>query len=259
MKFSLSGRCVLGGGGLLKENAEFLPLAGELGFDGVDLRWEQMNPTLPRAKVDEAKDLCSKHGLEVAALNSKSLAADDFKPVLELAKELGCGRIRVSGDIPTIQAAADMAKPYGIRLGVQMHTNGNYETVALAKDTLAEIGRDNYGVVIEPANLYMAGDAFTAENFALIADKIFWCHIQSLIVFPLDQAKGKLTLLDGTQVGYTRVPIRENTGCGLLEFFASLKAVGFNDYINCLEPVPETDDWRGFFADYLAYLREMAG
>jgi len=260
MKFSLSGRCVLSSEGLLKPNAEFLQFAADLGFDGVDLRREQCNPDMPPAEIAEIKSRCSDLGLEVAALNAKGISAeakDDFTKLLDIAQDLGCGRIRASGDVPTVQAAAELAKPDGIRLGVQMHTNGDYETVALAKETLAEIGRANFGVVIEPANLYMAGDEFSAANFSQIADHIFWCHIQSLIIAPPDQAPSKLKLRDGREVGYQRVPIRENTGCDLPAFFSALKATGFNDYVNCLEPVPDTDDWTAFFSDYLAYLREV--
>ena len=259
MKFSLSGRCVVSGDGLLKENEEFLQLAGDLGFDGVDLRWDQMNPDLPRAKVEEAKDLCAKHGLAVAALNTKAIEPADLGPMLELAKELGCGRIRAGGAEDAIQAAADLAAPYGIRLATQMHTNGAYETVAAAKETLARIDRPNFGVIIEPANLYMAGDELTADNFSQIADSIFWCHVQSLIVAPPDETPTKLTLRSGKQVGYKRVPIRENTGCDMPGFFAALKGAGFDDYVNCLEPTPDTDDWAAFFGDYLAYLKEVAG
>ena len=261
MKFSLSGRCVVSAKGLLKENAEFLQLASDAGFDGVDLRSDQLSPSLPRERIDEVKELCAKLGLEVAALNARGIAGDakaELAKLLELAQELGCGRIRVSGDVAAIQDAADMAAAYGIRLGTQMHTNGPCETVALARETLAEIDRPNFGVVIEPANLYMAGDAFTAENFSLIADSIFWCHVQSLVVAPVDQTPTKLKLRSGKEVGYTRVPIRENTGCDMPAFFAALKGVGFDDYVNCLEPTPDTDDWRAFFSDYLAYLKEVA-
>ena len=262
MKFSLSGRCVVSAKGFLKENAEFLQLASDAGFDGVDLRWDQLNPSLPREGLDEVKELCEKLGLEVAALNAKGIAGDakpEFVKMLDLAQELGCGRIRVSGDVAAIQDAADTAAAYGIRLGTQMHTNGPCETVALAKQALAEINRPNFGVVIEPANLYMAGDAFTAESFSPIAERIFWCHVQSLVIVPADQTPTKLKLCSGQEVGYRRVPIRENTGCDMPAFFAALRGVGFDDYVNCLEPKPDTGDWKAFFSDYLAYLRELTG
>jgi len=262
MKFSLSGRCVLpqkAGQGLLKQNAAFLELAHDVGFDGVDLRWEQMNPSLPDASVEEVRQLCRETGLEVASLNAKGLDKETFQPLLALAQELDCRRIRVHGDIPSIQKAADWALPSGIQLAEQMHTGGAYESATLAKKTLAEVGRDNFGVIAEPANLRMAGDDFTAENFGLIRNKIFWCHIQSLIVVPLDAAEGRSMLRNGSEVGFTRVPIRENTGCDFRAFFDALKAVGFNGYINCLEPTPAADDWGMFFMDTLAFLRDVAG
>ena len=262
MKFSLSGRCVLptkAGAGLAMENAAFLDLAHDVGFDGVDLRWEQMNPTLPAAKVEEVLRICRETGLEVAALNAKDLAAEPFRRLIALAQELGCSRIRVRGDADALRQAADLAQPAGIRLAEQMHTGGPFETVAAARGTLAQVDRGNFGVIIEPANLRMAGDAFTAANFEPIREKIFWCHVQSLVVVPAAGAEGKVTLRSGAELGFNRMPIRDNTDCDFQGFFAALKGVGFDGVVNCLEPAPAVDDWGRFFMDYLSFLRDVAG
>lgn len=262
MKFSISGRCVLptkAGAGLAMENAAFLAMAHDVGFDGVDLRWEQVNPTLPAAKVEEVRRICRETGLEVAAVNAKDLAAEPFRRMIALAQELGCGRIRVRGDVATLQQAADLARPAGIRIAEQMHTGAAFETVAAAGETLARVDRENFGVIIEPANLRMAGDTFTAANFEPLRDRIFWCHVQSIAVAPAESAEGKVTLRSGVEIGFKRVAIHENTDCDFRGFFAALRGIGFDGYVNCLEPAPAADDWGRFFMDYLSFLRDVAG
>lgn len=262
MKFSLSGRCVLplkAGDGLAMENEAFLALAHDVGFDGVDLRWEQLNPTLPDGKVEEVRRLCRETGLEVFSLNAKDLAAGSFGRLLELAKELGCGRIRVRGDVAALQQAADLARPAGMRLAEQMHTGAAFETVAAAGETLSRVDRGNFGVIAEPANLRMAGETFTPATFEPLRGRIFWCHVQSLEVVPADSAEGRVTLRSGAELGFKRVPIRENRGCDYRGFFAALKAVAFDGPVTCLEPAPAVDDWGRYFMDYLAFLRDVAG
>ncbi|NDC63767.1 MAG: hypothetical protein EBZ59_07260 [Planctomycetia bacterium] len=261
MKFSLSGRCVLpaeAGAGLALENEAFLALAHDVGFDGVDLRWEQMNPTLPDAKVEEVRRLCRETGLEVTTLNAKSLAAEPFGRLLVLARELGCGQIRVRGDVATLRQAADLAGPAGIRLAEQMHTGREFETVAGARQMLSSVDRENFGIIVEPANLRMAGEPFTAENFEPLRDRIFWCHVQSLAVVAADAAEGKALLRGGGEVGFRRVPIHENDDCDFRGFFTALKAIGFDGTVTCLEPAPTFGDQGRFFMDYLAFLRDVA-
>lgn len=262
MKFSLSGRCVLPtkpGAGLAMANEAFLAMAHDVGFDGVDLRWEQMNPTVPDAEVEEVRRLCRESGLEVAALNAKDLEPGMFRRLISLAQELGCSRIRVRGDVAAVQQAADLARPAGIRLAEQMHTGGPLETVAAARVVLDRVGRGNFGVIVEPANLRMAGESFTPGSFEPIRDVIFWCHVQSLIVVPPEGAEGKVKLNSGTELGIRRVPIRDNDDCDFRAFFQALAAVGFDGFVNCLEPAPVSDDWGRFFMDSLAFLRETAG
>jgi len=264
MKYALSGRLVLEGGGKLAlSNREFLVMAGELGFDGVDLRKEQVSIESAPEALDEVAALVRDCGLEVAVLNAAGVSDEEglreLEALIAIAERLGCKHIRTSGDVASLQKAADVAAKSDLRLCTQMHTNGDYETVALAQETLAKVGRANFGVIIEPANLHMAGDEFSPENFGKITDHVFLSNIQSLIALPPEEAPSKLKLSDGTEIGYKRMPIRENAGMSIPEYFQALAAAGFDGYVNVLEPLPETDDLRGFVADYLAYLREVAG
>ena len=263
MKYALSGRFIETGGGVELNQEEFLALAAEAGYDGVDLRGTQLPADASAEDVADLKKQLSTYHLEVAVLNLRGKSGtellDQLKMLLPIARDLGCTIIRTGGDVNTVQQAADLARSEGIRLAAQMHTNGDFESVAVAEGTLAEIGRDNFGVIIEPANLFMAGDEFSAENFGRIGKFIFLCNIQSLITLPPEQAPAKLILRDGTIVGYRRVPLRENEGMRPREFFAALKGIGFDGWINVLEPRPDTDDLLTFARDYLTYLKEIVG
>lgn len=262
MKFSLSGRFVeMGGGKLALSNAEFIALAKRAGYDGVDLRASQISHESPPEALVEVKKALQETGLEVAMLGlasagEKGLAA--LPKVIEIARELGCRLIRVGGDAAFCRKAAEMAVPYGIRLGCQMHTGGEFETFDLARETLAKINRPNFGLITEPANIYMAGDAFTVENFRKVASHIFASNIQSLIVLPPAEAPNKLKLRSGKEIGYKRVPIQENKAMDVPAYFAALRAVGFDGWVNMLEPICDEKQREQFAREYVEYLRKVA-
>lgn len=262
MKFSLSGRLVeLGGGKLALPNVPFIELAKKAGYDGVDLRASQLSPDSPPEALPEVKKAANAARLKVAILGLKSAGEQGLAALpktLEMAKELGCKLLRVGGDVAFLQKAADMAAARGIRLGTQMHTGGEFETVALAVETLAKVGRKNFGLITEPANSHMAGEAFTADNFRQIATSIFASNIQSLVVVPPDQTPTKLKLRNGKEIGYKRTPLAENKDMMPAEYFAVLRAVGFNGWVNMLEPHPGEQDLLAFAKDYLGTLKKLA-
>ncbi len=262
MKFSLSGRYVeLGAAKHTMTNAQFIELAKRTGYEGVDLRASQLSPDSPPSTLQEVQSALKDTGLHVAIMGlkdagEKGLAA--LPKVLEMAKELHCGLIRIGGDAEFIKKAADLAAPHGIRLGSQMHTGGEFETFALAQQTLARIGRPNFGLITEPANHYMAGDTFTADNFRKIAPQIFASNIQSLVVLPPTETASKLKLRSGTTIGYKRLAIQQNTPMNIPAYFAGLRAVGFDGWVNMLEPVPEEKDVEKFAREYLVFLKRVA-
>ena len=166
MEYSLSGRFVETSDGPALGQEAFLALAAEAGYDGVDLRVSQLPADVSRQALAGLREQLAKYNLKVAMLNLRGKSGtellDQLKLLLPIAKDLGCSIIRTGGDVNTMQQAADLAQSEGIRLAAQIHTNGDFESVAVAQKMLAEIGRDNFGVIIEPANLFMAGDEFSA-------------------------------------------------------------------------------------------------
>ena len=237
MKLSLSGRIIETAQGSALPIREFIQMASSTGYDCVDIRYSQINTDYSDDLIGETESALADSGIAAVMMNAGSISSDvsleGLIRIAEAAKRLGCDLIRISGSPEMIQKAADEVAP--LRLCSQIHTGGEYETIASTKETLAEIGRDNFGVLVEPANLLMAGESYGEEALAQIGDSVFGVNLQSIKVVGSEEGS-KLNLRDGTEVSYTRVPLGENAQMDTAGFISALKAVGFDAFINVLEP-----------------------
>jgi sugar phosphate isomerase/epimerase len=81
-------------------------------------------------------------------------------PYLDLAEAFQSNLIRVcmkkDEDIEWAQKAADEAKERGIRLAHQAHDASMFETVVGSLEVLKKVGRENFGLIYEPANWMIA-------------------------------------------------------------------------------------------------------
>jgi sugar phosphate isomerase/epimerase len=78
-----------------------------------------------------------------------------------------------------------------------------------------------------------AGERWSARLFAPLAGRIVGCNLQSLEV---GRGDAKLRLLDGTERAYQRVPAEQNTQADFPGFFAALRTVGYDGFVNVIEP-----------------------
>ena len=159
----------------------------------------------------------------------------------------------MSGDLPTLKKAAQLAAPVGLRVLYQMHTGGPFETVAVAANSIAEIGEPNFGVMAEPANHLMAGETFSEDMFEPIKDSLFGVHVQTLEIGP--DKENALKLADGTEVKYSRVEYADNKQIDFATFFAALKKAGFDGYVNELEPCQPVDELESTITKAAKFLR----
>lgn len=244
MKLSLSGRLVESAAGLTISVSEFLDLATRHGYDGVDLRASQLNPQTSREQLDAIRAQLDANGLAVfegayrGALDPPE--HQTFARFAATIAELGGEGIRVSGSLAVLKQAAQLAAPHEIRILYQMHTGGPFETIAGAAQAIAEVDEPNFGLMPEPANLVMARQAFAEDMFEPLRGNIFGVHMQTLEVSP--DAADALKLADGTEVRYDRVPYEQNTQTDFATFFAALERVGFDGYVNELEPCPPVEE-----------------
>jgi len=245
MQLTLSGRIVETATGSAVPIAEFVKMAADNGYEAIDLRYSQLEPNHTEAQLAETEEALSGTGIKVALMNAGGITDDDslasLSRVADAAERLNCGIIRISGPIEMMRKSADLVAFRGMRVCSQIHTGGEYETIASTKETLDAVGRESFGVIAEPANLLLAGQPYTGDAFAEIIDSVFGVNIQSIVLVSPGEG-GVLTLRDGTEVHYARVPLGENSQMDTQGFFEGLKELGFSGFINVLEPFDAEED-----------------
>ena len=107
----------------------------------------------------------------------------EIRPSLEVAEAFGCDLIRVClkepADIAFARQAADLAAQRGIRLAHQCHTTSLFEEVDQILDVLADINRDNFGIIYEPANLLLNGQDYGMKTIQRLAPHIMNVYVQN--------------------------------------------------------------------------------
>jgi len=258
MKLSLSGRLVEAGGGTILGTGEFVDLAARCGYDAVDLRATQLAPETPAAEVDALRAALASCGVGVFEgqwHGGASQRSEAFSAVAALLAELGAEAVRVGGDLPALKQLARAAARHGLRAVYQMHTGGAFQTIRSAAEAIAEIDEPNFGVLPEPANLLLAGEAFAEDMFEPLAGHVFGVHVQTLEARP--DAPDAVRLADGTDVHYARVPYAENRQIDFVTFFAALRRAGFDGCVNELEPCPGPDALEETVREAAAFLRPL--
>ncbi len=148
------------------------PEAKAVGFAGLSMRASQLSVDTPSERVEVVKRLVDAAGLAVSmVMGNVALAANTpdapdvlrhIGPHLDLADSLGCTLVRVmlqsADDIAAAQRAADEAAERGISLAQQTHWGSVCETADEALDVVARVGRRNFGITFEPANLLACGE-----------------------------------------------------------------------------------------------------
>ena len=261
MKLSLSGRIVeLDGKTTAMPTIAFLEMAARCGYDAVDLRASQVMPETPEAELREIKLALAKLNLEFFAgqYNGPLATPEDEKAFVAFAqalKGLGAHGIRMSSQVPVLKRASQLVAPLGLRIQYQMHTNSPFETIVGGAEVVSQIGEPNFGLVPEPANFALAGLSFSEDMLEPLRGAIAGVHVQTLTVFP-GGAK-TLKLKDGRSVSYTRVPYAQNDCIPFGTFFKALRHVGFDGYVNELEPRPEDGDSEAVAKEAALFLRQF--
>ncbi len=150
-------------------------------------------------------------------------------PFLDLAETLGAPMIRVAlkaeQDIPAAQQAADEAAPRGLKLVHQCHTLSLFETVDGIENTLRQIGRPNFGLIYEPANLELCGQDYGPATIARLAPWIVNVYLQNHIIKP----DGAITLDTWCRgpVPFDQIPIHTSGGVDFPAVFGGLASIGY--------------------------------
>jgi len=225
------------------------PRAAVLGFDGLSMRASVVSVDSPADRVAEVKRLLDQHGLAVSLVTGDvALAANtadattallNITPYLDLAEAMGSRLIRVMAhdaeDIGRMRRAADMAAERGLAIAHQTHWGTLCETVDQALEVVADVGRDNFGVTFDPANIMACGGDYGPDAVGRLAPHLFNVFFQNVrldpgspIIFP--------SRLNGA-VGVRYVALDDPGGVDVLPIIETLRAVGYDGWFTVHQPL----------------------
>lgn len=185
---------------------------------------DRLGLPISMATTDIAVPLNNEHGPD---------SLRDIGPHLDVAAALGTNLIRVciknDEDIPWAKRAADQARERGIRLAHQCHTDSLFETVVGALDVIKKVGRQNFGLIYEPANLMLCGEDYGATAIKQLAPYIMNVYVQNHRM----NSAGKTSLPTRVrgEVRYDMIPLWEPGGVDFRAVFDGLAGIGYNGYV----------------------------
>ncbi len=106
----------------------------------------------------------------------------------------------------------------------------------------------------EPANLLFAGETWSDDLFLPLKGRIYGCNAQSIALDP--ESDTSVPMNDGRKVPYSRRPWADNAELGFSAFLSALRAVGYDDFINFIDPSLPGTSVRDLAAGTAAYARK---
>jgi sugar phosphate isomerase/epimerase len=251
--------------------AELVDIAVENGYHALCMRASLIGIHTPRTEVLEAARMLRDRGLNVSMVtgdfpipeNSDEgpLALRNIAPYLDLAEALGCNLLRVAlrkeEDIPWAQRAADAARERGVRLAHQCHNKSLFEQVEPSLEVLRRIGRANFGLTYEPANLELCGEPYGCATIERFAPYLFNVYLQNQRLYP--GAKSVMVTWCNGNVPFDPVAVHEPGGIDFVEIMQALAAIGYDGSVTIHDASlgrPREDAAQN--ADYLRSLARFA-
>lgn len=218
---------------------ELADLALAAGYDALCMRASQVGVQSAVEAVNAAAEVLAARGLKVTMItgdfdivynNERGPSClRNIQPYVKLALALKAPLIRVAlktqEDIPWAQRAADQAAAHGLKLVHQCHTQSLFETIDGIDQTLRRIGRPNFGLIYEPANLELCGQASGEETIARLAPWILNVYLQNQVLRP-DGTVCLQTWCRGP-VNFDLVPVHAPGGVRFDDVFTGLAAIGY--------------------------------
>lgn len=248
MKLSLSARLIE----VTKEKfaldvGEFLDLAKRTGYEGVHLRDGQIDPLLREGRFDEVEAFYKQNGLGCSMIwgriDSRSFDRDLIEKKMAFLRRVDLNDLMIGypTDMDLIRTWCDLAAAQGIGLVIACHVNSLFEDISRAMDFVKQVDRPNLGLNIDPLNIYLAEQDYGLKTLEKIKDHLRVVNVQGGV---LDSEGDQVArrYYKETTPSFRRVPICEEDAMDIRQFISDLKAVGYQGYINVLEPYYEDRD-----------------
>ena len=222
---------------------ELADIAVASGYHALCMRASQIGIHTPRAEVTAAARLLRARGLAVSMVTGDfpipentdegPQALRNIAPYLDLAEVLGARLVRVAlrkeEDIVWAQRAADAARERGLVLAHQCHNRSLFEQVDETLDVLRRIGRSNFGLTYEPANLECCGELYGGATLARFAPHLVNVYLQNHRLDPAGSSVMK-TWCRG-DVPFEQIPLWDARGIDFAGVTTALAALGYDGYV----------------------------
>ena len=251
---------------------EFSHLAKDNGYHAICMRASVAGIQSPKERVVEIHHIIDGLNLAVSmvtgdfAIPQNSERGPDalrnITPYLDLAESFPCGLMRIcmkkEEDISWVERACDEAAERGIRLVHQCHAASLFETIEGSVEVLRRVDRPNFGIIYEPANLRICGQAYGLEALQAFEPYLFNVYLQNYMPNPEGKANVE-TWVRGV-VHFDHIPLHDPRGVNWHEVFDALEAVGYDGYVTvhqALAEIMSPAEAAQVSADYLRSLQKF--
>ncbi len=215
-------------------------IAADAGYDALCMRASVVGVHSAAGRAARVRRTVAEQGLTISMITADfpvpensaegPLSLRGITPSLDLAEALGADLIRIcmkkEEDIVHAQRAADEARERGIRLAHQSHTRSLFETVDGSVAVLKAVGRPNFGIIYEPANLALCGQAYGEKTLRAFQPWLFNVYVQNHTPEP-DGLQPMETWTRGTVMSTLR-PLDAPGGIDFPSIFDGLRAISYD-------------------------------
>ena len=219
---------------------DLVQMAAELGYRAICMRASAGGLGTPRSELERMRGEVERAGLRVSMVTADSdvplnnergpNSLKEIGPSLDVADALGCDLIRVclktEADIEHAQRAADAAGARRIRLAHQCHTTTLFETVDRSLHVLQRIGRLNFGLIYEPANLMLCGEPYGLETLRRLRPHLMNVYVQNHRLDPTGPVELETWCLGLRR--FHHIPIWQPGGVDFPSVAVALREVGYD-------------------------------
>jgi sugar phosphate isomerase/epimerase len=233
--------------------ADFIAMAKETGYDGVELRITQVPDDADSREVGNIRRGLSSHHLRLTRLlthNVDEKRWDSFQRYVHVAQALGAESVGIwVVNVEWTQKACDHLGLLGLPLVLQTHSGKFIGTPEDCHKFLADVGRDNLLYMYDPSHFYSARKPYGPAVIESFKGKIFCGGFQKYGVET--DAAGKLQMFS--------LPWDSPRGVQFEPVVEGFRRIGCDGFITVIEPYEEGQDARErarYFAQQLRRLLE---
>ncbi len=246
MKLSLSVRVAEAPGSkeeTIRSFDKIAELAAQIGYHAVCMRASQAGIQTPLQQITALRKKVCELNLAVSMVTGDFPipmnndqgpdALRNITPYLDLTELLGADLIRIAmkkeEDIAWAKRASDEARERGIRLAHQSHTRSLFETVEGSIDVLKQVGRQNFGIIYEPANLDLCGQDYGGETLKRFSPYLFNIYLQNHI--RRSDGRSRIETWIRGAVAHDPIRLQDSGGIDFPVVFQGLAEIGYDGYV----------------------------